>query len=87
MTSANSLTRLGREATAIGGPLIAATLIAVGGTPPAFGLDALSFFVSAAAIRAIFPTRRLISRPRSDEGALAALREGIAAVIRMPCCG
>jgi hypothetical protein len=85
LTSANSLTRLGREATAIAGPLIAATLIAVGGTPLAFGLDAVSFFLSAAAILAIFPTRQVISSPPPPDGSpLAALREGFNAVIRSP---
>lgn len=84
LTSANSLSRLGREATAIGGPLIAATLIVAGGTPLAFALDAVSFLVSAATILAIFPIRQVVTRPPSTGSGLQALTEGFATVIRSP---
>jgi MFS family permease len=47
LTSANSLNGLSQRATGIIGPVLGASLVAVGGTPLAFGLDALSFFVSA----------------------------------------
>lgn len=47
LTSANSLNGLSQRATGVLGPVIGAGLVAAGGTPLAFGLDALSFFVSA----------------------------------------
>jgi hypothetical protein len=84
LTSANSLSRLGREAGGIGGPLIAATLIAVGGTPLAFGLDAVTFLVSAATIVAILPTRQVVTSPPSTGSPLQALTEGFVTVTRSP---
>jgi len=56
LPSANSLTSLSQQAASIIGPAIGASIIAVGGTPIAFGLDALSFFISAACILPIFWT-------------------------------
>jgi MFS family permease len=47
LTSANSLNGLSGRVTGVIGPAIGAALVAAGGTPLAFGLDALSFFVSA----------------------------------------
>jgi len=47
LTSANSLSGLSQRMTGIIGPTLGAALVAGGGTPLAFGLDALSFFVSA----------------------------------------
>ena len=47
LTSANSVNGLSRRATGIIGPAIGAALVAAGGTSLAFGLDALSFFISA----------------------------------------
>jgi DHA3 family tetracycline resistance protein-like MFS transporter len=47
LTSANSLNGLSQRMTGIVGPAIGAVLVAAGGTPLAFGLDALSFFISA----------------------------------------
>ncbi len=47
LTSANSLNGLSQRMTGIVGPAIGAALVAAGGTSLAFGLDALSFFISA----------------------------------------
>ena len=47
LTSANSLNGLSQRVTGIVGPALGAALIAAGGTSLAFGLDALSFFISA----------------------------------------
>jgi len=47
LTSANSLNGLSQRMTGIIGPAIGAALVAAGGTSLAFGLDALSFFISA----------------------------------------
>jgi MFS family permease len=47
LPSANSLTSLSRRITGIVGPALGAAIVALGGTPTAFALDAFSFFVSA----------------------------------------
>lgn len=47
LPSANSLTTVSREITGIAGPSIGALIVAAGGTPITFGLDAASFFISA----------------------------------------
>jgi len=50
LPSANSLTALSGEVTGIVGPSLGALLVAAGGTPITFGLDAVSFFISAIAL-------------------------------------
>ncbi len=47
LVSANSLNGLSQRVTGIVGPALGAALVAVGGTSLTFGLDALSFFISA----------------------------------------
>lgn len=47
LTSANSLNGLSQRVTGIIGPALGAALVAAGGTSVTFGLDALSFFISA----------------------------------------
>src|SRR3990172_11102073 len=47
LVSANSLDGLSQRVTGIIGPALGAALVAVGGTSIAFGLDGLSFFISA----------------------------------------
>ena len=47
LTSANSLNGLSYRLTGIVGPALGAALVAAGGTSLTFGLDALSFFISA----------------------------------------
>lgn len=56
LTSANSLNGLSQRVTGIVGPALGAALVALGGTSVTFGLDALSFFISAVCI---FPLLRL----------------------------
>src|SRR5215216_4052576 len=56
LTSANSLNGLSQRVTGIVGPALGAALVAVGGTSLTFGLDALSFFISAICV---FPLIRL----------------------------
>ncbi len=70
LPSANSLTSLSQQGASIIGPAIAASIIALGGTPIAFGLDALSFFASAACILPIFK-----SNPALNLAPLAPLTE------------
>jgi DHA3 family tetracycline resistance protein-like MFS transporter len=80
LPSANALTVLSWQITGVVGPAIGATLVALGGTPTAFGLDSLSFFVSAAFMA---PLLR-IALPRtvdlSTRSPLGDLRQGLAAV-------
>jgi len=47
LQSANSLNSLSQRVTGIAGPAMGAGLVALGGTSVTFGLDALSFFISA----------------------------------------
>jgi DHA3 family tetracycline resistance protein-like MFS transporter len=47
LTSANSLNGLSQRVTGIVGPALGAALVVAGGTSVTFGLDALSFFISA----------------------------------------
>jgi DHA3 family tetracycline resistance protein-like MFS transporter len=47
LVSANSLNGLSQRVTGIVGPALGAALVAIGGTSLTFGLDALSFFISA----------------------------------------
>ena len=73
LTSANSLNGLSQRVMGVIGPLIGASLVAAGGTPLAFGLDALSFFVSAACV---FPILRaeLYETPKGETAPEAAAR-------------
>lgn len=65
LPSGNSLTSLAQRATSIIGPAIGASIVAFGGIPLAFGLDALSFSISAVCIVAIL---RSSSSPVSAPG-------------------
>ncbi|MDR3576668.1 MAG: MFS transporter [Anaerolineaceae bacterium] len=49
-SSANSLTSMSAQVTGVVGPAMGAAIVAFGGTPLAFSLDAVSFIVSAACI-------------------------------------
>jgi DHA3 family tetracycline resistance protein-like MFS transporter len=99
LTSANSLNGLSQRVSGIVGPALGAVLVAAGGTSITFGLDALSFFVSAFFV---FPLLRLnldkvqreddasetVSRQRSIKEALRKgfldLREGFKFVVTVP---
>src|SRR5829696_4374518 len=50
LPSANSLTGLSRQITGIIGPSAGAVIVGLGGTPAAFAIDGLSFFLSAACL-------------------------------------
>ncbi|MCX6026117.1 MAG: MFS transporter [Chloroflexi bacterium] len=83
LPSANSLSTLSRHVTGIVGPGIGAWLVAVGGTPFAFGLDSVSFLISAACL---VPCMRLPAplpgKPRAHP--LADVREGLSLVLGTP---
>ncbi len=99
LVSANSLNGLSQRVMGVVGPIIGASLVAAGGTPLAFGLDALSFFASALCV---FPILRagLYEMPRRDNASeaetnkrsvkeaikrgVADLREGLDAIVTVP---
>jgi len=65
LTSANSLNGLSQRVSGIVGPALGAALVALGGTSVTFGLNALSFFVSAAFV---FPLLRSnLDKAQSEE--------------------
>ena len=77
LPSANSLTGLSYQITGVVGPAIGAALVALGGTPAAFGLDSLSFFLSAACLAPLIR----IALPRPAEvvarSPLGDVRDGL----------
>ena len=83
LPSANSLTSLSSQFAGIAGPALGAAIVAMGGTPAAFALDALSFLISALCLVLIPPIP-----PRAREGrhagALRDVREGIGTVLGSP---
>ena len=100
LPSANSMTSLGQKGASIIGPALAAFVVASGGTPLAFGLDALTFFISAACILPIFKSNPDlvkspaainpldgVAKPTSTLGlktVFADIREGLGAVTASP---
>ena len=99
LISANSLNGLSGRLTGIIGPIVAASLVAAGGTSLAFGLDALSFLISTLCILPILRARLYESlreadasitanKPKSAAEAIrqgiADLREGWLAIINVP---
>lgn len=99
LVSANSLNGLSQRVMGVIGPIIGASLVATGGTSLAFGLDALSFFVSALCVfpilrAGLYESPKLINasgtaaRPRSAKEAIKQgitdLREGWLAIVTVP---
>lgn len=84
LPSANSLTGLSRQVTGIVGPTIGAAIVALGGTPTAFALDAASFLLSAACLVLIpsAPVARPVAQAQSS--VLRDLREGLDTVMASP---
>ncbi len=86
LPSANALNSLSGQLSGVIGPALGATIVALGGTPTAFALDAVSFFVAGACLlpmlgKAAAPKRKLDAPPPN---ALRELREGINAVFAEP---
>ncbi|MGA9397813.1 MAG: MFS transporter [Anaerolineaceae bacterium] len=78
LTSANSLNSLSQQMASIIGPAIGASIVALGGTSLAFGLDALSFFISAACLLPIFRSNPALDQaPSSSTSAHKGLRSGL----------
>jgi MFS family permease len=99
LTSANSLNGLSQRMMGVIGPIIGASLVAVGGTTLAFGIDALTFFISAICVYPILraglyessrgeKASETESKPKTVREAIqqgfADLREGWDAIISVP---
>jgi MFS family permease len=73
LNSANSLNGLSQRVTGIVGPAAGAAMVAAGGTSLTFGLDALSFFMSAVLI---LPLLRLnLEQPQPQETVIETVQE------------
>ncbi len=84
LPSANSLTSLGAQFAGIAGPAVGAAIVAQSGTAAAFGLDAVSFFVSAGCLAPLLAvTDPPVREPRRG-GILRDVREGLGAVLAVP---
>ena len=99
LTSANSLNGLSGRITGIVGPMLGASLVAAGGTPLAFALNAISFLVSTLCILPIVRSGQFespVRENRSDSASqptsfreavkqgIADLHEGWLAVVNAP---
>ncbi len=84
LPSANSLTSLSGQVVGIIGPALGAGIVTLGGTPTAFALDGLSFFVSAACLVPLLKFSVLHKGKISSSGVISDLREGIRAVLASP---
>lgn len=88
LPSANALTSLSGQAGRIVGPLAAASLVAVGGTPAAFAVNAASFFASALCLapllRAPGPAAGPAPEAPAQRSVRADLRAGFATVRAIP---
>jgi MFS transporter, DHA3 family, tetracycline resistance protein len=99
LVSANSLNGLSQRVTGIVGPALGAALVAAGGTSLTFGLDALSFFISALCVlpmlrsnvdkaqgQAEIPKTEAEQRSAPDafKQGLKDLREGFKLVLTIP---
>jgi MFS family permease len=84
LPSANSLTGLSRQITGIIGPSTGAVIVGLGGTPAAFAIDGLSFFLSAACL--LFIPRLPFARAAGEQagGILHDLRVGLSTVLASP---
>jgi len=99
LISANSLNGLSQRVTGIVGPALGAALVAAGGTSITFGLDALSFFISAFFVLPLLrsnldqlqrqeETNKTAGRPKPAQETLKQgftdLLEGFRLVIKIP---
>jgi MFS family permease len=87
LPSANSLTTLSQQATGILGPSLGAVIVAVGGSSVAFGLDALSFLVSAVCLILLQKPGIRPEGGQSRKSILGEAREGLGYVAGTPWLG
>jgi predicted MFS family arabinose efflux permease len=81
LQAANSIRGLSRQLGLLGGPLVGGLLVAFAGLPVAFGVDALTFLVSFAALWLARPPRR---EPPPPAPLLKQVREGLAYTFSVP---
>ncbi|MGB8646177.1 MAG: MFS transporter [Anaerolineae bacterium] len=85
LTSANSLTSISTQIGRILGPALGAGLVALGGTPLAFALNALSFFISTLLLLPLWRQSSAPGQAAPAQGSiLADLREGVRIVLGAP---
>ena len=84
LTSANSLTNLSWQVSGVLGPSLGAIIVAAGGTSAAFGLDSLSFLISAACLIPLRHIRPPAAPSGQTASPLADLREGWRLVLASP---
>jgi MFS family permease len=84
LPSANSLTSLSQQLSGIVGPAIGAWLVAAYGTPAAFAVNGLSFFVAAACVLPMLGQAEPVRAAGERSNAWRDLREGIGLVLHEP---
>jgi MFS transporter, DHA3 family, tetracycline resistance protein len=84
LSSANSLTTLSRQLIGVGGPALGAALIRLSGTPAAFALDGLSYFISAVFLVPLLNVTTPLPPDRPAPNILRDVREGISTVRASP---
>jgi MFS family permease len=81
LPSANALTSLSTQATGILGPSLGAIIVAVGGSPIAFTLDAVSFILSAVCLFLLLPQATHPKESGRGQGMLHEVRQGLGYVV------
>lgn len=82
LPSANSLTNLSGRLTGILGPALGAAIVALGGTPMSFALDAASFFISALCLLPMIgPVEQTREKSKS---VVRDFRQGLTTVLGTP---
>lgn len=84
LPSANSLRSISLELAGIIGPALAGLLVARDGTGLAFGLDGLSFLISAVCLLIIPRKKVLLKAVEGESGILADVNEGLQTVLHSP---
>jgi MFS transporter, DHA3 family, tetracycline resistance protein len=82
--SANSLTSLSWQLSGVVGPALGAFIVAAGGTSLAFGLDSLSFLISAACLVPLRFIRLTTEAAAPHASPLADMRDGLRTVLASP---
>ena len=82
LPSANSLTNLSERLAGVIGPALGAAIVAAGGTPIAFLLNALTFFVSALCLLPIL--NMPVPKAKIESDIWQDFRQGFGTVISMP---
>jgi DHA3 family tetracycline resistance protein-like MFS transporter len=82
LLSANSLTGLSQQLGRVVGPAIGAAVVSLGGTPAAFAINGMSFFISAACLAPLLS----LTQPRAAQSPAIDVLHGIREAIRLILC-